>query len=249
MIKGDMRKAALLKTAEELFFTRGYAATTINDILENQHCSKGSFYHHFESKLDVLTALCRADAERAYERYARDAAETEDPLDKLNLLLSASFPVQEAEKNLCALLMQLIATPEGEQVLSVLFGELRLRFFDDFCQLTDELARQERAFLPIPGIPALVFGAYQTECRQMLKIGADMAQGKDVPPQEAADSLRAIRYLMERTMDLPFGTIHVADAAQADSLLRACAAHARSVQKDAPTAPAVGDHRQMSMLQ
>ena len=50
MIKGDMRKAALLKTAEELFFTRGYAATTINDILENQHCSKGSFYHHLDRK-------------------------------------------------------------------------------------------------------------------------------------------------------------------------------------------------------
>ena len=246
MIKGDMRKAALLNTAEKLFFTRGYAATTINDILEDQHCSKGSFYHHFESKLDVLTALCRADAERAYERYAQKAAETDDPLEKLNLLLETSFPVQQAEKDLCALLMQLIATPEGEQVLSVLFGELRQRFFDDFGALLDELARQEQAFLPVPGIPALVFAAYQAECRQVLKIGADIALGKTVPQDALSDTMRAIRYLMERTMDLPFGSIRIANTWEVDQLLNACAAHARSVQAAAPSGSA-GD-RQMSLL-
>ena len=246
MIKGDIRKAALLNTAEKLFFTRGYAATTINDILESQHCSKGSFYHHFESKLDVLTALCRADAERAYERYAQKASETEDPLEKLNLLLEASFPVRQEEKDLCALLMQLIATPEGEQVLSVLFGELRERFFGDFCALLDELSRTEQAFLPISGIPALVFGAYQIECRQMLKFGADLAQGKTVSQEEALDSLRAIRYLMERTMDLPFGSIRVADIQTVDRLLRACAAHARSVQPSEAGSPA--PDKQLSLL-
>ena len=249
MIKGDMRKAALLSTAERLFFTRGYAATTINDILESEHCSKGSFYHHFESKLDVLTALCRTDAERAYERYIARAAETEDALEKLNLLLEASFPVQQDEKDLCALLMQLIATPEGEQVLSVFFGELRQRFFEDFSSLMDELAKEEQAFLPIPGIPALVFAAYQAECRQMLKIGADLAQGQEVPQEEAADTLRACRYLMERTMDLPYGSIRIAAAQEVDRLLKACAAHVRSVEKEAQPVPTgFAGSRQLSLL-
>ena len=248
MIKGDMRKAALLSTAEELFFTRGYAATTINDILERQHCSKGSFYHHFESKLEVLSALCRAHAGRAHERYMQSAENIEDPLERLNLLLEASFPVQEAEKDLCALLMQLIESPEGEQVLSVLFSAIRQCFFEEFSALLQELAQKEMAFLPVAGLPELVFGAYQTECRLMLRTGADMALRKDARSSAAGatDMLQAARYLMERVLDLPFGSVRIADAAELDRVLRDCAAHIRSVIP-AEQDPAVQD-RQLSML-
>ena len=51
MLKGDLRKQAILDAAEALFFEKGYAASTIQDILSALGCSKGSFYHHYESKL------------------------------------------------------------------------------------------------------------------------------------------------------------------------------------------------------
>ena len=57
MLKGDIRKQAILDTAENLFFEKGYVKATIQDFLDALECSKGSFYHHFESKLQVLTEL------------------------------------------------------------------------------------------------------------------------------------------------------------------------------------------------
>ena len=57
MKKGDLRRQAILDTAEALFFERGYEETSVQDILDAMGLSKGGFYHHFESKMAVLEAV------------------------------------------------------------------------------------------------------------------------------------------------------------------------------------------------
>jgi len=52
-----MRRQEILQAAMGLFLVRGYDGTSVNDILEATGLSKGAFYHHFESKTDVLEAL------------------------------------------------------------------------------------------------------------------------------------------------------------------------------------------------
>lgn len=66
MRKGDLRREAILKTAEELFYKNGYEKTTINDILQVLSLSKGGFYHHFSSKEELLQAICDHKAEESY---------------------------------------------------------------------------------------------------------------------------------------------------------------------------------------
>lgn len=48
MRKGDAKRQAILDVAEKLFYSKGYEATTVQDILDVLETSKGSFYHHFE---------------------------------------------------------------------------------------------------------------------------------------------------------------------------------------------------------
>jgi len=69
MRKGDQTRQDMLAAAERLFLSRGYEATSVQDILNVLHASKGGFYHHFSSKEDVLKLLCTQRAERA-ERIA-----------------------------------------------------------------------------------------------------------------------------------------------------------------------------------
>lgn len=54
MRKGDARKLEILSVSEQLFCRKGYRETSIQDILDVMKVSKGSFYHHFESKDQVL---------------------------------------------------------------------------------------------------------------------------------------------------------------------------------------------------
>jgi AcrR family transcriptional regulator len=55
--KPDERKGELVTVARQLFFTRGYAKTTITDIIENAEVSKGLFYYYFGSKEEILDAI------------------------------------------------------------------------------------------------------------------------------------------------------------------------------------------------
>jgi AcrR family transcriptional regulator len=40
-----------------LFFTKGYAKTTVNDVLQEIGIAKGTFYYYFKSKEEVMDAV------------------------------------------------------------------------------------------------------------------------------------------------------------------------------------------------
>ncbi len=52
-----VRRAELLDAANQLFQTKGYAVTTVDDIVQAVGVAKGTFYYYFKSKEAILTAL------------------------------------------------------------------------------------------------------------------------------------------------------------------------------------------------
>ncbi len=70
-------KDRIVECATELFMEKGYRPTTLNDILEKADIARGTFYHHFDSKDDLLYTV----AERIKRRYLdliRTEAEDKD---------------------------------------------------------------------------------------------------------------------------------------------------------------------------
>lgn len=51
------RKTDIQQTAERLFLVQGYEKTSVNLIVEEAGVAKGTFYHHFKTKEDVLSAI------------------------------------------------------------------------------------------------------------------------------------------------------------------------------------------------
>lgn len=47
-------RSNILNAALQLFGQRGYHSTSLQEIIDMAGCSKGGFYHHFESKEDLL---------------------------------------------------------------------------------------------------------------------------------------------------------------------------------------------------
>ena len=54
---GATTKARLAESAWKLFYEKGYDNTTIEDIVDDSGTSKGSFYHYFKGKDDLLGTL------------------------------------------------------------------------------------------------------------------------------------------------------------------------------------------------
>ena len=53
----EIRKNEILNVARKLFFQKGYEQTSIQDIIDDLSIAKGTFYHYFNSKLDLLDQL------------------------------------------------------------------------------------------------------------------------------------------------------------------------------------------------
>jgi TetR/AcrR family transcriptional repressor of lmrAB and yxaGH operons len=52
-------RSRIVEAARQLFWLRGYAATSINDILAEAQANSGSFYHLFKSKEQLLLTIIR----------------------------------------------------------------------------------------------------------------------------------------------------------------------------------------------
>jgi len=55
--KHNIRLNELLDIAQKLFYRKGYEHTSIQDILNSAGIAKGTFYHYFDSKEDLLDRL------------------------------------------------------------------------------------------------------------------------------------------------------------------------------------------------
>jgi len=53
----SIKREAFVDAGQRLIQTKGYAALSISDVLEDVGASKGAFYHYFGSKADLLEAV------------------------------------------------------------------------------------------------------------------------------------------------------------------------------------------------
>ena len=114
MKKGDVRRGELLLTAERLFYTKGYEKTSVQDILTEMNFSKGGFYHHFDSKLSVLEAICEMRAQECCERARQAAAQAEGTaVDKLNAVFHDSAILSSGNSSFISLMIHVAYREDG----------------------------------------------------------------------------------------------------------------------------------------
>lgn len=91
----EVRLDELMAAAEKLFLEQGVEATTINDIVELAQVAKGTFYHYFASKNELLTAMGQRYTAQFLDRLkqAVDACAEDDWLGRLCTWIRTSIEV------------------------------------------------------------------------------------------------------------------------------------------------------------
>lgn len=64
------QRQIILNTAWQLFARKGYQNTTMQDILNEAHCSKGRFYYYFHAKAELLDSLYEIFDQKYEEFYS-----------------------------------------------------------------------------------------------------------------------------------------------------------------------------------
>ena len=85
MEKKSNNRVKILNAAWQLFSEKGYEETTVDEIIELTNTSKGTFYHYFNSKEDLLSLFSYIFDER-YEELSQKIDVEMNSFDKLLML-------------------------------------------------------------------------------------------------------------------------------------------------------------------
>lgn len=73
----------ILTSCVELFSTKGYAGTSMNDIISKAGISKGSVYWHFESKEDIFVKMITDNYKEWIRLVNSELEHVRDPIERL----------------------------------------------------------------------------------------------------------------------------------------------------------------------
>jgi AcrR family transcriptional regulator len=101
----------ILEAALEQFAKKGFHGTSMNDIAKAAGVSKGLAYNYFQSKKHLLEALLNLFNEMSAE-FEQVIENSNDPYEKIKLLINYSFKYVEEREDYWLLYMSLVFQPD-----------------------------------------------------------------------------------------------------------------------------------------
>ena len=111
-------RSRIVNAAWKLFYEQGYEDTTVEEIIEVSHTSKGSFYHYFDGK-DALLGTLSSLFDEKYQELSLQMDPESDAMEKLLFLNSELFAMIEnrVSVDLLARLLSTQLVTNGEKHL------------------------------------------------------------------------------------------------------------------------------------
>jgi AcrR family transcriptional regulator len=148
--------AALDGAAQQLFETRGFATTTVDDIVAKAGVAKGAFYHHYESKEAVFTKVLEGIQLAVAGEVAAAGSKSADPVNRLRVGLRVYVQACERPGVRRVLLI------DGPTVLGwIRWREIDDRFFAEMTRRTVAAALGQKATaIHVQAVASLLAGAF-----------------------------------------------------------------------------------------
>jgi len=119
MRKGQMTKEQIIRQSAGLFNTKGYAGTSLSEIIERTNIRKGGIYNHFESKDDIALSAFDYMFSHLKMILAEAMLKYSQPIDKLFALCDVYIKL--IEENMleggCPILNTAVENDDGHLLL------------------------------------------------------------------------------------------------------------------------------------
>ncbi|MBQ1365076.1 MAG: TetR/AcrR family transcriptional regulator [Clostridia bacterium] len=220
MKKGELKKQEILRTAEARFCRDGYEKTSIQDILDDLHTSKGSFYHHFVSKEALLEEICRNRAAEYSEQVFQRITEDMNPSDRLNLLIDGMIPFNGEKISFLLMLIPVFSGPEGIMIRNCYANELERLYGGKIADTLQKGTEESVYACSDPEFSAkmlsmLVNRFWLEICDQVLE---NEALGRNTDAGDLMSLTDNYRRVMERLISAPYGSLDLISLPEVQAL-------------------------------
>ena len=224
MSKGSLRRAQIIETAEQLFCKNGYEQTSVQDVIDAIGYSKGGFYHHFESKIALLDAICETRANKT--REAIDLAVSSanpNPVDRLNAFFEASGLYQEDNLDYISLLLRVAYRGDASLMRDKIKEYSLTAALPALNEIIGQGARERVFYVPHADLVGEMI------LRLVAQFADDIAFRINAPSPPAEDELLPLlldklelyRHAVERILEAPFGSVQLYNMRTLANIVRA----------------------------
>lgn len=135
----------ILKVARDLFYTQGYRATGINEVIQKSGVAKATFYNHFRTKDELGVAYLREFMAEEIVYVERSIAAANGPLERfLSIMRSLGPWLEETDFRGCPFLNMASEVPDPNSPLRALGIEIYDHVRRRLQVLSEELIASDR---------------------------------------------------------------------------------------------------------
>ena len=237
MSKGSLRRTQIIETAERLFCKNGYEQTSVQDVIDAIGYSKGGFYHHFDSKIALLDAICEARSVKTRETVeAAVKAANQNPVDRLNAFFEASGMFQEDSLDYISLLLRVAYRGDASLMRDKLKEYSLMATLPALNEIIMRGARERVFFVPHADLAGemilrlvaqfaddVAFKLYHLICDvpDAKKSAAAAASVDEELLPLLLDKLVLYRHAVERILEAPFGSVQLYNLRSLANIVRA----------------------------
>ena len=208
MRKGDLRKAAIIDTAEELFYRKGYENTSVQDVLDELNLSKGGFYHHFESKLSLLDAICEKRVDLYADECRRNIVEHGyKGIDKLNAVLARSTYFTDSSAEFITIMLDVAYRQEAVMLREHMAMATREAMSGMIAEAISEGMDENLFFTKFPSEMGGIILRLSCELTDDISFISVRTESKAERDYEISGKIGAYTYACETLLNAPRGSI------------------------------------------
>ena len=194
--EAEKRKIEILDVADELFGKKGFDGTSTNDILEKVGIARGTLYHHFKSKEEIMDALIERYSDRLLGAAKEIASDKTIPLVNriIRVVMSMNLSGGSSEE-----IMEHIHRPQN----ALMHQKIQKMIINGLTPILSEIICE--------GIEQGVFRTpYPYECMEMVVTYANTIFDDDMVQmtnEDRATRIQAFIFNVERLLDVESGSL------------------------------------------
>jgi AcrR family transcriptional regulator len=205
----DERLTEFLDTAQQLFFEKGYEKTSVNDIIEKIGVAKGTFYHYFKSKKDLLDKITKEYAEKTLAKVKNLIERTDlNGVEKVNMFYTTIRDFKIENIALMKVFMKVIYKDENLVLRHKMFKQNIKLLTPVFAEIIKQ-GKEEGLFSPVDHVETaeLIFtmGANLNETVVLLLLDA---ADKPENIEKIERKLKVYCKSIERILGAPEGSLN-----------------------------------------
>ncbi|MBP2242961.1 AcrR family transcriptional regulator [Cytobacillus eiseniae] len=194
--KAEERRNEILDAADELFAQKGFDGTSTNDILNKVGIARGTLYHHFKSKEDIMDALIERYTVLLLGTAQEIAADKSIPVNEriIRVVMSLNISNENGKE-----IMEHIHKPQN----ALMHQKIQKVIINGVPPILTEIIRE--------GIDQELFNTpYPYECMEMIVAYTNTVFDDDIvhlTNEELASRIKAFVFNVERLLGVESGSL------------------------------------------